>query len=98
MPFVIGAIITGLLGSSCSILSPPPASAPRCRSISTAQPTKTAHPPQPTYPLLRQIVDNDDVSLAPRRCPWRHVTHDAVFIHFGPQSRIVFEQDAATAK
>jgi len=85
MPFVIGAIITGLWGSSCSILSPRRPARPRCRSISNSQPP-TAHPRNQPIPGFGQIVDNDDVIIAPRRCPMADVTQRCGLHPFGPQS------------
>jgi len=99
MPFVIGAIITGLV--ALFVLNPLAAAGQRAAqqidldSAATKPLTRRNQP----IPWLRQIVGNDDVIIGAQTVADGGTSlYDAVFIHFGPQSRIVLRQDAATAK
>jgi lipopolysaccharide export system permease protein len=99
VPFVTGAVITGLL--ALFVLNPLAAAGQRvAEQIQTD--TKSAKPlsrrNQP-IPWLRQITADDDVIIGAQSVADNGTSLiDAVFIHFGPRSRIVLRQDAASAK
>jgi lipopolysaccharide export system permease protein len=98
MPFVVGAIITGLV--ALFVLNPLAAAGQRAAlqvdlDSNAAKPLNRRNQP---IPWLRQIVGDDDVIIGAQTVADGGTSLvDAVFIHFGPQSRIVLRQDAATA-
>jgi lipopolysaccharide export system permease protein len=99
VPFVTSAIITGLL--ALFVLNPLAAAGQRVADQIQVD-TKSAKPlsrrNQP-IPWLRQITADDDVIIGAQAVADSGTSLiDAVFIHFGPGSRIVLRQDAASAK
>ena len=99
MPFVTGALITGLL--ALFVLNPLAAAGQRQAQLveATAKATKPLNRRNQPIPWLRQITADDDVIIGASRVEDNGASlFDAVFIHFGPQSQIVLRQDAATAK
>jgi lipopolysaccharide export system permease protein len=99
LPFVTGAIISGLV--ALFVLNPLAAAGQRVAaqieidSNATKQVSRRNQP----IPWLRQITKDDDVVIGAQTVDDNGTSLiDAVFIHFGPDSRIVLRQDAATAK
>jgi lipopolysaccharide export system permease protein len=99
MPFLTGAIITGLL--ALFVLNPLAAAGQRVAQqievdTHSAKPLSRRNQP---IPWLRQITANDDVIIGAQTVADNGTSlMDAVFIHFGPGSRIILRQDAASAK
>jgi lipopolysaccharide export system permease protein len=99
LPFVTGALITGLL--ALFVLNPLAAAGQRAAQQveASTKASKQVNRRNQPIPWLRQITADDDVIIgaADVRDDGTSLV-DAVFIHFGPESRIVLRQDAATAK
>lgn len=98
-PFVTGAILVGLAG--LFVLNPLAAAGMRTATMieNDLKATKQLGRKDETIPWLRQITADDDVIVGGARVSADGTTiEDAVFIHFGPESRIVLRQDAAVAK
>jgi lipopolysaccharide export system permease protein len=99
MPFVTGALITGLL--ALFALNPLAAAGQRAAQQieSAANANKPLNRRNQPIPWLRQITADDDVVIGAQTVEeGGTLLHNAVFIHFGPESRIILRQDAATAK
>lgn len=97
-PFITGALITGLLG--LFVLNPLAAAGQRtAQQVETAaKASKQLNRRNQPIPWLRQITADDDVIIGAQRVDdGGTLLHDAVLIHFGPESRIVLRQDAQTA-
>jgi len=98
-PFVVGALITGLL--ALFVLNPIAASGMRAAEDieSGAKAAKHLNRGDQVIPWLRQITADDDVIIGAETVE-DHGTSllDPVFIHFGPDRRIILRQDAANAK
>jgi lipopolysaccharide export system permease protein len=98
MPFVTGALLTGLF--SLFILNPLAASGMRTaeqieNGLNAAK--QLGHKDQ-VIPWLRQITANDDVIIGATSVADGGTTlNGAVFIHFGPEGRIILRQDAESA-
>lgn len=98
MPFVTGAVITGLL--ALFVLNPIAAAGQRAaQQIETAaKSAKQLNRRNQPIPWLRQITADDDVVIGAQQVEDSGASLlGAVFIHFGPESRIVLRQDAASA-
>ncbi|MBL0371239.1 LPS export ABC transporter permease LptG [Rhizobium sp. KVB221] len=98
MPFVTGAMITGLL--ALFVLNPIAAAGMRVAQQveSSAKAAKQLGRRNQTIPWLRQITSDDDVVIGAMNVDeGGTLLRDAVFIHFGPEGRIILRQDAATA-
>jgi lipopolysaccharide export system permease protein len=99
LPFVIGAVITGLL--ALFVLNPLAAAGQRVAQqieVETHSSKPLSRRNQP-IPWLRQITANDDVIIGAESVADNGTSlMDAVFIHFGAGSRITLRQDAASAK
>lgn len=99
MPFVTGAVITGLI--ALFVLNPLAAAGQRMAQqieVDTKATKQLSRRNQP-IPWLRQITSDDDVIIGAQTVADNGTSlMDAVFIHFGPESRIVLRQDAASAK
>jgi lipopolysaccharide export system permease protein len=98
-PFVIGAIVVGLAG--LFVLNPLAAAGMRkATEIENGlKASKRLGRKDETIPWLRQITASDDVIVGGSRVsPDGTTIEGAVFIHFGPDSRIILRQDAAEAK
>jgi lipopolysaccharide export system permease protein len=98
MPFITGAVITGLL--ALTVLNPLAAAGQRVASqieIDSNASKQISRRNQP-IPWLRQITSDDDVVIGAETVADDGTSLiDAVFIHFGPDSRIILRQDAGTA-
>lgn len=98
-PFVTGAIIVGLAG--LFVLNPLAAAGMRMATTieSDLKAAKRLGRRDETIPWLRQISAADDVIVGGARVSADGTTlEDAVFIHFGPEGRIILRQDARQAK
>jgi lipopolysaccharide export system permease protein len=98
-PFVTGAIIVGLVG--LFVLNPLAAAGMRQASEieNSLKASKSLGRKDEAIPWLRQISASDDVIVGGSRVSTDGTTlEDAVFIHFGPEGRIILRQDAAQAK
>lgn len=98
-PFVTGAIIVGVVG--LFVLNPLAAAGMRMATSieNELKASKRLGRKDETIPWLRQITASDDVIVGGARVSADGTTlEDAVFIHFGPEGRIVLRQDAAEAK
>ncbi|MDO6963680.1 LPS export ABC transporter permease LptG [Rhizobium alvei] len=99
MPFVTGAIITGLI--ALFVLNPLAANSMRMATEMEAdlRSSKQIGHKEETIPWLRQITETDDVIIGAQSVEDNGTTlRQAVFIHFGPDHRIIMRQDADTAK
>lgn len=98
-PFVTGAVIVGIFG--LFVLNPLAATGMRkATEIESAlKASKRLGRKDETIPWLRQITASDDVIVGGSRVsPDGTTLQGAVFIHFGPDGRIILRQDAAEAK
>ena len=98
-PFVTGAIIVGLAG--LFVLNPLAAAGMReaTEIENRLKASKRLGRKDETIPWLRQITASDDVVVGGARVsPDGTTLQGAVFIHFGPDGRIILRQDAAEAK
>lgn len=98
-PFITGAIIVGMAG--LFILNPLAAAGMRKATAieSELKASKGLGRKDETIPWLRQITASDDVIVGGSRVsPDGTTLEGAVFIHFGPDGRIILRQDAAEAK
>lgn len=98
LPFVTGALLTGLF--TLFVLNPLAAAGQRvAQQIETeARASKVLNRRNQPIPWLRQITANDDVIIGAQEVEDGGATlRNAVFIHFGPESRIILRQDAETA-
>jgi lipopolysaccharide export system permease protein len=99
MPFITGALITGAL--ALFVLNPLAAAGQRAaqQMETVAKATKQLNRRNQPIPWLRQITADDDVVIGAQSVEDGGTSlNDAVFIHFGAESRIVLRQDAASAK
>lgn len=98
MPFVTGAVIAGLL--ALFALNPLAAAGMRVATQieANAKAAKQLNRRNQPIPWLRQITADDDVIIGAENVGLDGTSlHNAVFIHFGPESRIILRQDAVTA-
>jgi lipopolysaccharide export system permease protein len=99
LPFVTGALITGLL--ALFVLNPLAAAGMRHATDIEGQMKAAKQLARKNLPIpwLRQITDKDDVIIGAQSVDdGGTILNQAVFIHFGPESRIVLRQDAEWAK
>lgn len=98
-PFITGAVIVGV--AALFVLDPLAAAGMRKATEIENQlkASKRLGRKDETIPWLRQITASDDVIVGGSRVSADGTTlENAVFIHFGPEGRIILRQDAAQAK
>jgi lipopolysaccharide export system permease protein len=98
LPFLTGAIITGLV----ALFALNPLAAAGMRSAqqieANAKAAKQLGRRNQPIPWLRQITADDDVIIGAENVEQDGTSlHNVVLIHFGPEGRIVLRQDAVTA-